>query len=52
MTKTDKELVRDIRVVFARANRSVLNATQAAYVKQGAWLHAWAMETLIDQMEG
>ena len=52
MTKTERELVRDIRVVFARADRRVINATQAAYVQRGAWLHAWAMETLIDQMEG
>ena len=51
MTKTERELVRDIRVVFARADRRVTNATQAAYVKKGAWLHAWAMQTLLDQME-
>ena len=51
MTKTERELVRDIRVVFARADHRVLNATQAAYVQHGAWLHAWAMQTLLDQME-
>ena len=35
MTKTERELVRDIRVVFARANHRVLNTTQSAYVKKG-----------------
>ena len=51
MTKIERELVRDIRVVFARADRYVINATQAAFVQNGAWLHAWAMETLLDQKE-
>ena len=48
MTKLEKELVRDLRVVFARAERSILIATQAAYVERGAWLQAWAIETLLD----
>ena len=47
MTKLEKELVRDIRVAFANADRRTLEQTQQAYTSKGAWLHAWALETLL-----
>ena len=47
MTKLEKELVRDIRASFANADRCILEETQRAYVVRRAWLHAWAVETLL-----
>lgn len=47
MSKLEKELVRDIRASFANADRWILEETQRAYVHRRAWLHAWALETML-----
>ena len=48
MTKTQRLLVRDIRAAFINADRRTLEQTQQAAVSKGAWLHAWALETLLN----
>lgn len=47
MGKLEKDLIRDIRTVFANADRAIVEETQKAYVIRGAWLQAWALETLL-----
>ena len=47
MDRLERELIRDIRAVFANADRAIVEETQKAYVIRGAWLQAWALETLL-----
>lgn len=48
MTKIEKELVRHLRVAFLGADRWIVEQTQLAYISRHAWLHAWALETLLE----